>query len=1036
MSRKITVLVLLTFLAARAFAAHRVNVDQLEQILFTGKGKPDMALAQQLSDLELTERLSSTRLARWQAVFSGGVTEKTLQTLADQSAFLEPPAAEIPSMPAPDIGNQRRIMGLVVAYVGKTIPQLPNFFATRNTTRFEDTPQLETRAGLIPYRPLHAVGDSTAIVLYRDGREITDVGAAKNKKQPAAPGLDTWGVFGPILSTVMVDAAQSKLAFSHWEQGPTGTQAVFSFSVPKEKSHYEVNYCCVAAEAGSAAANIYPFHRIAGYHGEMAVDPATGTILRLAVQADLKTTDPVANADIEVEYAAVEIGGKSYFCPVRSVSRTVAQSVQVDPVYHFPLANQLQPLKISLNDVVFDQYHLFRADAKVLTAEETVLAASLPPVSSAGSKAVREAAHGQSATTTALVRPPESNRSVPQEAEASNASTIAPVLAPSPVPVSEPPATEITVTAAGELPDELPKAPANSSRAAGGFTLRTSARLVDIGMVALDKKGHPVTNLKPEDFEVDDQGRRQEIKFFSQAGSGKDAEGPANNSPSALNLTEFSNQRGATPVAKSPAVEVDRGATVLLIDGGNLAFGDLSHAREEMLRFLKRLEADQPVGLYILKSYGFQVLLEPNTDHAGLAAQLARWMPTAQDLAHAQDEEQRNRQQFDSVHSVYDLPNVNGNAGNPVESTISGSGAQAKAAAMPTDAKLQEMGNNPGRATLSLLARVARHLAAIPGHKSLVWVTSDNVLADWSGQAAARQEKGSKSIDVESIRAREAMNEAHVSVYPLDASQLEAGGIGADIGTRNVLPVGVSDRDKAMAGMGDATPGMKPGRVTAQMQQDLHPIDGSYRDLAEATGGRALRRAGDIAAELDGIVADGRATYLLSFSPDAPADDKYHDLTVKVISRRDITLHYRTGYLYTREPESIKERFRQAIWQAADASEIRIGANLVPKSDGSSLQLNIATTDLSLAQQGGFWTDKLDVFLVFRDDSALHAEVSGETMGLRLQPAAYERVLREGVPFEQQLGARRDAGSIRILVVDENSGRIGSVTVPAGALGK
>jgi len=36
-------------------------------------------------------------------------------------------------------------------------------------------------------------------------------------------------------------------------------QAVFTFEVPKEKSHYEVNYCCVATEAATVVANM---HRI------------------------------------------------------------------------------------------------------------------------------------------------------------------------------------------------------------------------------------------------------------------------------------------------------------------------------------------------------------------------------------------------------------------------------------------------------------------------------------------------------------------------------------------------------------------------------------------------------------------------------------------------------------------------------------------------------------------------------------------------------------------------------------------------------
>ena len=105
------------------------------------------------------------------------------------------------------------------------------------------------------------------------------------------------------------------------------------------------------------------------------------------------------------------------------------------------------------------------------------------------------------------------------------------------------------------------------------------------------------------------------------------------------------------------------------------------------------------------------------------------------------------------------------------------------------------------------------------------------------------------------------------------------------------------------------------------MNEDTHPIQPAFRELAEATGGRALRRSGDIAKELDSIVADGRAAYLLSFSPDTQADGKYHTLTMKCL-RKDVTLRYRNGYLYSEEPATMKERFREAVWQPRDETEI------------------------------------------------------------------------------------------------------------------
>jgi VWFA-related protein len=434
-----------------------------------------------------------------------------------------------------------------------------------------------------------------------------------------------------------------------------------------------------------------------------------------------------------------------------------------------------------------------------------------------------------------------------------------------------------------------------------------------------------------------------------------------------------------------------------------------------MLRFLRALPANERVGLYVLKANGFQILEEGTADHAMLAAKLSQWMPSAKELARAQEEERRNRQQFDTVRSMQDLQNVNGNSSSTPDS------------ATTVDPQLRDFGSNPGRDSLSILVGVARHLAAIPGHKNLVWVTSDNVLADW-GDKAAGIDKDSKHIEGVALRAEEAMNDAHVAVYPLDASQLEGSGISPDVRTRNVeLDTG--------SNLPAPPRNETAGRNTAEMQQDLHPIQGPVLEVADATGGRAIRRAGDIAAALNGVVEDGRATYLLSFTPNVPADDQYHLLTVKLTARRGVTLRYRTGYQYAREPATLKDRLRLAIWQLPDVNEIAVSANAVPASTGTTtLKLNIATSDLALKQQDERWMDKLDIFLVQRDDEGLHARVTGQTLDLALKPVTYQRALEEGIPFDQLVARKQDAGTVRIVVVDENSGRMGSVTVPATVL--
>jgi hypothetical protein len=79
--------------------------------------------------------------------------------------------------------------------------------------------------------------------------------------------------------------------------------------------------------------------------------------------------------------------------------------------------------------------------------------------------------------------------------------------------------------------------------------------------------------------------------------------------------------------------------------------------------------------------------------------------------------------------------------------------------------------------------------------------------------------------------------------------------------------------------------------------------------------------------------------------------------------------------------------------------------------------------------------DKLDIFFIRRDDAGVHAHVQGQTLGLQLKSSTYEKLMPAGIPFEHFVGTKPAMASLRVLVVDENSGRMGSVTIPASALG-
>jgi VWFA-related protein len=1062
-------LALAALLVVPAGAARRVTVAQLAETLAaaTAQHRSDEETARQVGSLELSERLTPATLDQFAAKLPlQPRTALALQLLADQSAFLDPPAAELPATAPPDEATQQQMLTAARSYGVETWGRLPNFFVSRITTRFDNSAQVQHAGEFAVRLGLHPVGTSTRTITFREGKEVLDpapAAATSASSGPAKPsdelGLRSWGEFGPALTVVLADLAGHKVTFSHWEQTTGGLAAVFHYEVPREASHYAVTYTYFdtntigrtqfgySGRARSAqqvaniprASEVQTYHETPGYHGAIAIDPATGAVLRITIEASLSSGDPLLRAATMIEYAPVMIGDRKFICPVRSLAISqepgklsgcgpggamALNGVGAASEWQSPTQQCDHAPVLLINETRFADYHRLGSTARILTD-----AASAEAPNPGAANPASQAAPDTAPTGTAIPNsaPTQAPASLPAETQATAAASLAP--APPPAPPSEPVIPEISMTAVNGVPDN----PANTPETPDGFSIKVTSRLVDVGLVAYDKKGHPVTDLKAEDLELYDNGRKQEIHFFSPASNPAPAPPAAASAATAPALPgsapdhTFSN-RAADPVsASAPPGTPLTGATILLIDQSHIAWNDMNNARSQMLKFLGTLAPAERVGLYSMTGLGFRVLVEATTDHGALAARLKAFTPTAQSVQNAQDEETRNRQQFNEVHNIADLNSVNGNHTDVAD------------AEQPVDPQLLTMGSNPARASLIILAQVARHLSAIPGHKSLVWVSSDNVFADWQDQQVGIDKHPNDSKGY-AVRAQEAMNDAHTAVYPFDVSQLEAGAITADIQHRNVeLTQAVADNAGTAASAGGPSQSgggrnMQPGRITAEMSQDLHPIQGPVREVAAATGGRTIRRSGDLAAALSGIVDDGHATYVLSFSPLGPADDQYHTISVKLAGKRGLTLRYRTGYLFAKEPATLKDRFRDAVWKPLDTTEIAVTADVAPISSGASVKLNIAASDLGMEQQAGRWMDKLDIFFIQRDDAGLHAHLEGQTLGLRLKSSTYQNVLPKGVPFERAVQLQPGMASLRVLVVDENSGRMGSVTIPSEAM--
>ena len=174
---------------------------------------------------------------------------------------------------------------------------------------------------------------------------------------------------------------------------------------------------------------------------------------------------------------------------------------------------------------------------------------------------------------------------------------------------------------------------------------RINARLVDVNVVALDKKGRPMSDLKPEDFEIYDDGVKQNVHSFGRASSASVAAEPEAAPAATANPDTFSNHA----LKNAKPANAEGNTIVLLVDGSNLALADFAVVRQQVREFLNKLPTKERVALYAMRYHSYEVLEEATTDHERIAARLKKWMPTAQDMNNARDEEERHRQQIDTV---------------------------------------------------------------------------------------------------------------------------------------------------------------------------------------------------------------------------------------------------------------------------------------------------------------------------------------------------------------------------------------------------
>ena len=359
-------------LASPAWAAKKLTVQQLKDQLVSLQQdrKTDQEVAAELKQVELTEELTRADLNKIVDFAPGKHTIEQIYVLEARSAVLPPPASNLPATPAPDAAAQKAILDKAVEYTTKSYVQLPHLTATKTTLRFQDNmAAIDPCSGLVGCAKdvvttpgfsnwasfVHFISSAETPVVSEHGTETMPL--HKDKTPWGANGMITFQGSDSSLGVAFQDAqAAGSIQWLRWELINGRRAAVYSFRVPITNSRLGVDACCfptsiqtgrakffnatsaaVVAEceapsngAGGAVGNFQTntsydqhFKATVPYHGEFFVDPESGIVVRLILQAEFKTSDNVQQEDQRIDYGPVKVGANAMVLPVKTVLNTV-----------------------------------------------------------------------------------------------------------------------------------------------------------------------------------------------------------------------------------------------------------------------------------------------------------------------------------------------------------------------------------------------------------------------------------------------------------------------------------------------------------------------------------------------------------------------------------------------------------------------------------------------------------------------------------------------------------------------------------------
>ncbi len=523
-------------------------------------------------------------------------------------------------------------------------------------------------------------------------------------------------------------------------------------------------------------------------------------------------------------------------------------------------------------------------------------------------------------------------------------------------------------------------------------TETVQVHVVNVEVFATGKDGLPVLDLKPEEFELREDGHPVALSnFLAPVGGPYAAAAARAEAPQALPAAGGSEEAQRT--------------LVVFVDSLNLQAVGRKMVLDRLGDFLEERLGDGWRVLLVEYDRSLRLITPLTGDRAQVASGL----------------EALRTRSAEGTMTALARRKIISDMGRPPATENSEAGELAREELLRAIETFAEEQRQLDVAMLDALERFVDALAGVPGRKAVLYVSdgvparvADELFREYQARFPGRSEffqtmtRYSLTSDLREVTRR--ANASRITFYTINARP--------DIGLEH-----------GSAEMGGA-PNETPLETIEAMSREE-----SLVEFAAGTGGLPLFNTASLADGLETMADDLDSAYLLGYTPDHFGDGKFHKLSVRV-TRPGVSVRCRSGYLDKSPEQRQKDRTAGAL--VAGGNDNPLGARIdlgEPVRQGKNkvmvpLTVFVRAGKLTLLEAGANHEGKVSVAIAATKFDGKPSEVHRESFPIKVPTQHVEAFRTTDASFTFSLLLQAGDRDLAVTVRDEVAGIESTVVTP------